>query len=53
MTSRLRRTLLLLGTIILVMQTVDMPIGMVYAETLIDKEEQEPVEIPSNENSLK
>ncbi|ONN40999.1 WxL domain-containing protein [Enterococcus mundtii] len=53
MTTRLKRPMLLLGTIILVMQVVFMPIGMVYAETTIDTEEHEPVEFPAIENSLR
>lgn len=44
--------MLLLGTIILVMQTAFMPIGMYSAETTIDTEEHEPVELPSIQNSL-
>lgn len=44
MSTRLKRPMLVLGTTILVMQTLFMPIGMVYAENTIDTEEQ--VELP-------
>lgn len=40
MSSRLRRTMLLLATTILVMQAVLMPIGMFSAETIMEIEEQ-------------
>nr|WP_260697325.1 hypothetical protein [Enterococcus mundtii] len=53
MPSRLRRTMLFLGTTILVIQTVTIPIGMVYAETMIDSVEHEQVELPAIQNSLK
>ncbi|MFS0934698.1 WxL domain-containing protein [Enterococcus casseliflavus] len=51
MTKRLRKPMLLLGTTILVMQAVFMPIGRVYAETS-DTEEQEVVELPPMKNYL-
>ena len=53
MPSRLRRTMLFLGTTILVIQTVTIPIGMVYAETTMDNVEHEPMERPAIQNSLK
>jgi len=46
LTTRLRKPMLVLGTTILMMQAVFMPVGMVYAETTIDTEEQELVELP-------
>lgn len=47
MSARLRRTMLLLGTIILVIQTAFMPIGILSAETTMDTDEHEQqVEIP-------
>ena len=52
MFSRLRRAMLLLGTTILVLQTAFMPIGMYSAETTMDTDEHEPVELPSTRNSL-
>ena len=52
MISRLRRTMLLLGTTILVIHTVFMPIGMYSAEITIDTEGHKPVELPAIENSL-
>ena len=52
MTTRLRKPLLVLGTTILVMQAVFMPVGMVYAETTMDTEEQEQVELPLMKNYL-
>ncbi|MDB1689568.1 WxL domain-containing protein [Enterococcus casseliflavus] len=52
MTTRFRRPMLVLGTTILIIQSVFMPVGMVYAETSIDTEEQKPVELPDFENSL-
>ena len=52
MTTRLRKPLLVLGTTILVMQAVFMPVGMVYAETTMDTEEQEQVELPPMKNYL-
>lgn len=52
MSSRLRRTMLLLGTTILVIQTAFMPIGILSAETTMDTDEHEPVELPSIQNSL-
>lgn len=42
----------MLGTTILIMQAVFMPVGMVYAETTMDTEEQEQVELPLPENHL-
>ena len=53
MPSRLRRTMLFLGTTILVIQTVTIPLGMVYAETTMDNVEHEPMERPAIQNSLK
>ncbi|MGM7317101.1 WxL domain-containing protein [Enterococcus casseliflavus] len=52
MTTRFRRPLLVLGTTILVMQAVFMPISMVYAETTMNTEEQEQVELPPMKNYL-
>ncbi|RHK01773.1 hypothetical protein DW084_18295 [Enterococcus casseliflavus] len=52
MTTRFRRPMLVLGTTILVMQAVFMPVGMVYAETKMDTEEQELVELPLMKNYL-
>lgn len=52
MTTRFRRPMLWLGTTILVMQAVFMPVGMVYAETTSDTEEQEIVELPPMKNYL-
>ncbi|MFL0441409.1 WxL domain-containing protein [Enterococcus pernyi] len=52
MSSRLRRTMLLLGTTILVIQTAFMPIGILSAETTMDTDEHEPVELSSTQNSL-
>ncbi|MGG5305320.1 hypothetical protein IGK16_002991 [Enterococcus pernyi] len=52
MSSRLRRTMLLLGTTILVIQTAFMPIGILSAETTMDNDEHEPVELPSTQDSL-
>ncbi|MFP8918500.1 WxL domain-containing protein [Enterococcus innesii] len=52
MTTRFRRPMLVLGTTILVMQAVFMPVGMVYAETTINTEEQELMELPPMKNYL-
>ncbi|MGM7317252.1 WxL domain-containing protein [Enterococcus casseliflavus] len=52
MATRFRRPMLMLGTIIWIMQTVLMPFGIVYAETTIDTEEQEQVELPPMKNYL-
>lgn len=52
MTTRFRRPMLVLGTTILIMQAVFMPVGMVYAETTMDTEEQELVELPPMKNYL-
>ncbi|MGG5324690.1 hypothetical protein IGJ83_000370 [Enterococcus pernyi] len=53
MSARLRRTMLLLGTIILVIQTAFMPIGILSAETTMDTDEHEQqAEIPPEKNSL-
>ena len=52
MTTKFRRPMLVLGTTILIMQAVFMPIGMVYAETTMDTEEQEQVERPPMKNYL-
>ena len=53
MTTRFRRPMLVLVTAILIMQTtVFMPVGMVYAETMVDTEEQELVELPLMKNYL-
>lgn len=52
MTTRFRQTMLVLGTIILVMQAVFMPVSVVYAETTMDTEEQELVELPLMKNYL-
>ena len=52
MTKRFRRPMLVLGTTILVMQAVFMPVGIVYAETTNDTEEQEQVELPAMKNYL-
>lgn len=53
MTTRLRRPLFLLGASILMMQALILSIGMVYAETTMDTEEQKQVEHPSMKNLLK
>lgn len=53
MTTRLRRPLLLLGASILMMQALILSIGMVYAETTMDTEEQKQVEHPSIKNLQK
>ena len=42
----------MLGTTILIMQAVFMPVGMVYAETTMDTEEQELMELPPMKNYL-
>ncbi len=52
MTTRLRRPMLVLGTTILLIQSVCMPVSMVYAETTMDTEEQELVELPLMKNYL-
>ncbi|MDO7873058.1 MAG: WxL domain-containing protein [Enterococcus casseliflavus] len=52
MTTRFRRPMLMLGTTILIMQAVFMPVGMVYAETTMDTEEQELMELPPMKNYL-
>ncbi|MGG5325859.1 hypothetical protein IGJ83_003440 [Enterococcus pernyi] len=52
MTTRVRRPMLVLGTTILIMQAVFMPVDMVYAETTMDTEEQELVELPQMKNYL-
>lgn len=52
MTTRFRRPMLVLGTTLLVMQAVFMPVGMVYAETTTDTDEQEQVELPPMKNYL-
>ncbi|MGG5324727.1 hypothetical protein IGJ83_000333 [Enterococcus pernyi] len=52
MTTRLKRPMLILGTIILMIQTAFMPIGMYSAETPMDTDEHEPVELSSTQNSL-
>ncbi|MFB8625992.1 pectate lyase-like adhesive domain-containing protein, partial [Enterococcus casseliflavus] len=52
MTTRFRRPMLVLGTTILFIQSVCMPVGMVYAETKMDTEEQELVELPLMKNYL-
>ncbi|OTO90200.1 WxL domain-containing protein [Enterococcus sp. DIV0385] len=52
MTTRFRRPMLALGTTILIIQAVFMPVGMVYAETTMDTEEQELMELPPMKNYL-
>ena len=52
MTTRLRRPLLLLGASILMMQALILSIGMVYAETTMDTEDQKQVEHPPMKNLL-
>ncbi|TPR56917.1 WxL domain-containing protein [Enterococcus sp. OL5] len=52
MTTRFRRPMLVLGATILIMQAIFMPVGMVYAETTMDTEEQEQVELPPMKNYL-
>lgn len=52
MTTRFRRPMLVLGTTILIMQAVFMPVGMVYAETTMDTEEHELMELPPMKNYL-
>ncbi len=44
--------MLVLGTTILIMQAVFMPVGMVYAETTMETGELEQVELPFAENYL-
>lgn len=50
---RFRRPMLVLGMTILFMQAVFMPVGMVYAETTMDTEENKPVELPPMTSYLK
>ena len=52
MTTRFIRPMLVLGTTLLVMQAVFMPVGMVYAETTTGTDEQEQVELPPMKNYL-
>lgn len=52
MATRFRRPLLVLGTTILIMQAVFMPVGMVYAGTTMDTEEQDLVKLPPVKNYL-
>ncbi|TPR55090.1 WxL domain-containing protein [Enterococcus sp. OL5] len=52
MTTRFNRLMLVLGTTLLIIQAVFMPVGMVYAETTMDTEEQELVELPPMKNYL-
>ncbi|MFW8577744.1 WxL domain-containing protein [Enterococcus entomosocium] len=52
MTTRLRRPLLLLGASILMMQALILSIGIVYAETTMDTEDQKQVEHPPMKNLL-
>ncbi|OTO09086.1 hypothetical protein A5882_003765 [Enterococcus sp. 4E1_DIV0656] len=52
MTTRFRRPMLVLGTLILIMQALFMPVVMVYAETMTDTEEQELVELSPMKNYL-
>ena len=52
MTTIFRRPMLVLGTTLLIMQAVFMPVGMVYAETMVDTEEQERMELPPMKNYL-
>ncbi|MGL9894986.1 WxL domain-containing protein [Enterococcus mundtii] len=52
MTTRLRRAILLLGTAILMMQSVSISGSMVSADTSMDTEEHELVELLSVQNSL-
>lgn len=52
MAMRFRRQMLLLGMTILFIQSIFMPAGMVYAETTMDLEEQELVELPQMKNYL-
>jgi len=44
--------MLVLGTTILVMQAVFMPVGMVYAETTMDTEEQEQMKLSTFQNLI-
>ncbi len=44
--------MLVLGTTILIMQAVLMPVGMVYTEATMDTDEQELVELPAMKNYL-
>ncbi|MEB6088113.1 WxL domain-containing protein [Enterococcus casseliflavus] len=44
---RFRRQMLVLGLTILFIQSIFMPAGMVYAETTMNTEEHEPVDLPS------
>lgn len=52
MTTRLRRAILFLGTAILMMQSVSISGSMVSADTSMDTEEHELVELLSVQNSL-
>lgn len=52
MTTRFRLPMLVLGTTILIMQAVFMPVSLVYAETTTDMNEQEKVELPPMKNYL-
>ena len=52
MTQRLKRTMLMSGMIILTIQVIFMPIGMVLAEPTMDTKEQEQVELPPLKNYL-
>ncbi|WP_438770503.1 WxL domain-containing protein [Enterococcus sp. DIV0213h] len=49
---RFRRPMLVLGMTILFIQSVFMSVGMVYAQTTMDTEEHEPVELPAIQNYL-
>ncbi|WP_429972405.1 pectate lyase-like adhesive domain-containing protein, partial [Enterococcus sp. AZ015] len=52
MITRFRRPMLVLGTTILIMQAIFTPVGMVYAKTTVDTEEQELMELPPMKNYL-
>ncbi|MDK4450924.1 WxL domain-containing protein [Enterococcus casseliflavus] len=52
MTTRFKKKLLLLGTIILMLESVFVPIGIVHAETTLSEEKQEQVERPSMKTYL-
>ncbi len=52
MTTIFSRPMLVLGTTILIMQAVFMPVGIVYAETTMDTEEQELMKLPPMKNYL-
>ncbi|MFR0814133.1 MAG: WxL domain-containing protein [Enterococcus casseliflavus] len=52
MTKKLRRSLYVLGMIMLIIQALFIPIGMINAETTTDREGQKKVEQPQEKNYL-